>query len=78
MEMLSPETRYRDLTVKKDRYRRAGVSEYWIVDPTARQVTIFSLVDGQYTEVPVVDAVARSLVVPEFSITLDALFDFPT
>lgn len=77
MEMLSPETRNRDLTEKKDRYRRAGVREYWIIDLTTRAVTIFSLVDAQYVEVPVIDEVARSIVVPEFSITLDELFDSP-
>ena len=33
VEVLSPSTRVRDLTVKKDAYESNGVKEYWIVDP---------------------------------------------
>lgn len=42
VEILSPSTRTRDLTEKKDAYARNGVAEYWIIDPRARSMTIFS------------------------------------
>ena len=42
VEILSPSTRRRDLTEKKDVYARNGVDEYWIIDPRARSMTIFS------------------------------------
>ncbi|MDQ3693115.1 MAG: Uma2 family endonuclease [Chloroflexota bacterium] len=77
MEILSPDTRKRDLTVKKALYERSGVGEYWIIDPTKREVAIFSLIDGAYTAIPVNDAIARSIVIPEFAITLADLFDLP-
>ena len=38
MEVLSPSTRRVDRGVKLALYRRAGVGEYWIVDPVARSV----------------------------------------
>lgn len=77
MEILSPDTRRRDLTVKKLLYERSGVPEYWIIDPKRLEVAIYSLADGQYAAVPIRDAVARSIVVPEFTITLADLFDRP-
>ena len=35
IEILSPSTRSRDKRLKRDLYDRAGVNEYWLVDPTA-------------------------------------------
>jgi len=32
-----------------DVYARAGISEYWIVDPEARTIEVFVLQDGAYT-----------------------------
>ena len=49
VEILSPGTARKDLTVKFARYERAGVREYWIVDPEGKSVRIFTLgVDGRY------------------------------
>jgi Uma2 family endonuclease len=43
VEILSPSTAERDLTFKRRLYGRHGVSEYWIVDTTARSVTVLLL-----------------------------------
>lgn len=48
VEILSPSTRKRDLTEKKDVYARNGVDEYWIIDPGARSMTIFSRVGDAF------------------------------
>ena len=40
VEILSPGTRRRDTGRKRAVYDREGVSEYWIVDPEARSVTV--------------------------------------
>jgi Uma2 family endonuclease len=38
VEILSPSTRHKDRELKLDLYQRAGVDEYWIVDPAARHI----------------------------------------
>lgn len=45
IEILSPSTRRHDRLVKLDLYQRAGVREYWIVDPENKAVQVF-LQDG--------------------------------
>ncbi|MEO1683955.1 MAG: Uma2 family endonuclease, partial [Cyanobacteria bacterium J06631_12] len=38
----------RDYRYKKSQYEARGIEEYWIVDPIAQKVTVFSLVEGLY------------------------------
>ena len=46
VEILSPSTRRHDRLVKLGLYQRAGVREYWIVDPENRAVQVLTLTDG--------------------------------
>lgn len=46
IEILSPSTRRHDRLIKLNLYQRAGVREYWIVDPENRAVQVFLLEDG--------------------------------
>ena len=48
IEVLSDPTRDRDL--KRRLYERAGVPEYWIVDPDGPTIEIHRLRDGRYRE----------------------------
>ena len=48
VEILSPSTASRDRTLKLNKYARCGVPEYWIVDPRAKVLEVFRLVDGYY------------------------------
>ena len=41
VEILSPSTRMRDMTLKLNKYKAAGVREYWTVDPVKRIVNVF-------------------------------------
>lgn len=50
MEIVSEDDRKRDLQDKRRDYARAGVPEYWIVDPQRREVTVLSL-DGKHYRV---------------------------
>ena len=50
IEILSESTRRTDRLKKLNLYRRAGVQEYWIVDPEDRVLSVHTLTeDGQYT-----------------------------
>lgn len=40
VEVLSPSTRKKDMGIKLDKYRNAGVREYWIVDPEKEKVIV--------------------------------------
>lgn len=48
MEILSPSTQRHDKLTKFNLYQRAGVREYWIVDPASKSVQVFVLEDGHY------------------------------
>ena len=43
IEVVSPSSRGRDLLTKRSLYARAGIREYWLVDPDARTVEILTL-----------------------------------
>jgi len=51
VEILSPSTRLIDLNLKRERYRRAGIWSYWIVDPDGPRLTVLELRDDAYVEV---------------------------
>lgn len=48
VEILSPSTSKKDITVKTDVYQNAGVPEYWTVSPKEHLITVYYLVDGKY------------------------------
>jgi Uma2 family endonuclease len=43
IEVHSPSNRGHDLLTKRSLYARAGVREYWIVDPDARTIELLAL-----------------------------------
>lgn len=45
VEILSPGTRKRDLTIKRQLFDREGVREYWIVDPERNSVGVYCRVE---------------------------------
>jgi Uma2 family endonuclease len=53
IEILSPDSALRDLSLKKAAYERFGVPSYWVVDPDLDRPTLraFELTRGTYTEV---------------------------
>lgn len=52
VEIISDDDPNRDLLDKRSDYARAGITEYWIVDPRDRSVLVLALCDGgpEYVE----------------------------
>ncbi len=50
IEILSPTTSRLDLGAKKHVYARCGVSEYWVVDPIKRTVSVYDLAKSVHSE----------------------------
>ncbi|MBX2899940.1 MAG: Uma2 family endonuclease [Cyclobacteriaceae bacterium] len=50
VEVLSTGTKKLDLTKKKDAYEKAGVKEYWVVDPETHEAIGFRLMKGKFEE----------------------------
>lgn len=51
IEILSPSTRKKDMTLKLAKYSEAGVREYWIVDPKKKRIMVYDL---ENEELPVI------------------------
>ena len=75
IEILSPGTRRRDLTTKRALYVGFGVSEYWLVDPEARTVTVLVLAGDRYETLPIgKDNRIQSRILPGLALDLPAVF----
>ena len=76
LEIVSPDNRQLDLDTKRREYARAGIPEYWIVDPQAATVTVLTLnadqyrVAGRYAR----DQVAASVLLAGFEVAVNAVW----
>lgn len=78
VEVLSPSTRSKDMIKKLDLYCVCGVKEYWIVDPMKQIVLVYSLADGDITDMTVFsntgDTQVTSQLYPGLHVSLKELF----
>lgn len=76
MEVVSDDDRRRDLELKRFEYARAGIPEYWIVDPKYRHITVLKLVGQRYEEHGIFAEaqIATSLLLPRFAVDVTATF----
>jgi Uma2 family endonuclease len=76
VEIASPSTVRNDLREKMDAYASAGVPEYWVVNPDARTVEVFTLKQGVYSSLGVYygPAALPSHVVPNLNIKVERFF----
>lgn len=76
VEVLSPSTSRRDLVLKRERYARFGVREYWLVDPAARSLELLTLQEGLFHSRGIYTGAMTpaSAVLPGFAFRVDALF----
>ncbi|GMU80251.1 MAG: hypothetical protein AMXMBFR47_01220 [Planctomycetota bacterium] len=70
VEVVSPDSRSLDTQTKRDDYERAGVREYWLIDPEAERFTFFQRKDGAFGEVASSTTSYASEVIPGFSLDL--------
>jgi Uma2 family endonuclease len=75
VEILSPGTAARDRDLKRKRYERFGVQEYWLVDPDHNTLTILVLQAGQYAQVccAIRPATCTSALFPDLILDLSRL-----
>ena len=77
IEIVSPDTRDRDLGVKRQLYDRGGVREYWIVDPDTNRISVHRRAeDRSFPNVVTLDR-AQTIttpLLPGFGLTLEKLF----
>ena len=72
VEVLSPSTRRRDLTVKRAHYERSGVLAYWIVDPHGPRFTALERdATGGFTEAGAFDGAGTFTTTIPFPLTLE-------
>jgi len=75
-EVLSPSTVVRDRGTKRDLYAAHRVGHYWIVDPDARVLEAFELVEGRWSLLGTYagDAIARIAPFTEIELPVGRLF----
>lgn len=75
VEVLSPGTSSHDHVRKRRVYERAGVTEYWLVHPIDRLVTVYRLMAGEYGKPEGFEMSGETPVgvLPDVSIQWDAL-----
>lgn len=75
VEILSPGNARKELKSKFDLYEKAGVTEYWVVNPSEETVLVNVLENGCYKTLrPVVDDEIRSVTFPELKINSTEIF----
>lgn len=78
MEVVSEDDPDRDWVKKREEYAKAGICEYWIVDPRAESMTVFFLDEsgGAYTEVGIYKSGDRadSKLIDGFSVDVAEVF----
>ena len=75
VEILSPSTSRHDRFTKLMLYQRAGVPEYWIVDPVDNTLTIHRLTEGGYTISVYGDTDTATVnALPDFEMDLSMVF----
>lgn len=70
VEVLSPSTRRIDQGRKLDKYRRAGIGSYWLVDPLVPSLVAWELRDGEYVRVAAVSGSEAYVAAAPFPVTV--------
>lgn len=79
MEVVGPDDPNRDLFTKRREYARAGIPEYWVIDPRSEEILVLTLPDGEsaYGVHGIFGPGRRatSPLLPDFEVDVTALFE---
>ncbi len=77
VEILSPKNSKHDVDTKFNLYQESGVKEYWIVEPEARIVLVYSLINDEYIgSKPFSEGeIVKNPLFTEMKIAVDDVFD---
>lgn len=78
VEILSPSTSRKDLSVKFELYEMHSVKEYWVIDPIGEWIQIFTLGDdGKYDEGQLFEkkGIFPSRILSGFKLDIQEMFD---
>ena len=75
LEVLSPSTRRKDMTLKLCKYEQAGVKEYWVLDPKKKVLITYNFMEEDWTPVihPLKGKVGMALFDEKLVIDLDEI-----
>ena len=76
-EIVSSDSQTRDRRKKFQEYEKAGVREYWMIDPVSETLEAYSLKRGKYVEIEEDSGAIRSSVIPSFYLKHGWLFRRP-
>ncbi len=76
VEVISEGTAKNDRFFKKNLYEKFNVQEYWIADPPSKSVEIYTLVDGSYKLLDIVeiDGILKSQLIDGFEVNVKDIF----
>jgi len=66
IEFVSPDSVSRDYELKREAYEKAGVAEYWIIDPDERRATFYVLESGAFRAAELIRGEFHSRAIPGF------------
>lgn len=76
IEVISPGTKKEDRKYKYAEYEKAGIKEYWIIDPDKQTVDIYELRNKQYVEIGNFhgEDIVKSEIIKDFSFKVETIF----
>ena len=78
IEVLSPETERRDLTIKREQYEKFDVREYWLADTIAKTITVLRARDGAFKQIGVFGegTTVETPLLPGLVVDVSEVFDY--
>jgi Uma2 family endonuclease len=73
---MSPSTKTKDLTAKLELYMKGGVSEYWIANPEAKRIDIFTFIEKEISDTLTykINENAQSVIFKGMTVSVDDVF----